>query len=317
MFLQVMRTGYVKARKLSSIMPFGEFANLTDDDLKAIFAYRHSLPDVKTHSGQQPAANLLQTVPPVAWWRRTELTRKTVKDLTTVARSSAIIRCMRHQWAISAVCAAALVGSLPAQMHGGGSRGGGSMGHGGFSSSGFRGGPSTSAAPHFGQSFGTGLRQPAFHSGLPVGTFRGPAFSNRHFRNRVFFSSVYPGYFGYYGYPGFYSGDFYSSANSYPDYEGSNYYDSTQNDVAQQQQDIDRLEDEVARLRAQRESDQRESHEASASQAESTSELPTPSPAYFPRQAYPGSAELRSGRWHTLDFRRTAGYEVAAVVAGY
>jgi hypothetical protein len=39
MFLQVMRTGYVKARKLLSIMPFGEFANLTDDDLKAIFAY--------------------------------------------------------------------------------------------------------------------------------------------------------------------------------------------------------------------------------------------------------------------------------------
>ena len=38
-FHQVMRTGYVKARKLSSIMPFGEFANLTDDDLKAIFAY--------------------------------------------------------------------------------------------------------------------------------------------------------------------------------------------------------------------------------------------------------------------------------------
>ncbi len=47
MFLQVMRTGYVKARKLSSIMPFGEFDNLTDDDLKAIFAYLHSLPNVK------------------------------------------------------------------------------------------------------------------------------------------------------------------------------------------------------------------------------------------------------------------------------
>jgi hypothetical protein len=154
------------------------------------------------------------------------------------------------------------------------------MGHGGFSSSGFRGGTSTSAAPRFGQSFGTGLRQPAFHSGLPVGTFRGPAFGNRRFRNRVFFSSLYPGYFGY---PGFYGGDFYSTADSYPayDYEGSNYYDSTQNEGAQQQQDIDRLEDEVARLRAQRESDQRESHEASASQAESTSELPTPTLLIF------------------------------------
>ena len=47
MFIQVMRTGYVKARKLSSIMPFGEFANLTDDDLKAIFAYLRTLNPVK------------------------------------------------------------------------------------------------------------------------------------------------------------------------------------------------------------------------------------------------------------------------------
>ena len=31
LFLQVMRTGYVKARKLSSIMPFGEFKELTDE----------------------------------------------------------------------------------------------------------------------------------------------------------------------------------------------------------------------------------------------------------------------------------------------
>ncbi len=47
LFLQVMRTGYVKARKLSSIMPFGEFKDLNDDDLKAIFAYLRSLPPVK------------------------------------------------------------------------------------------------------------------------------------------------------------------------------------------------------------------------------------------------------------------------------
>ncbi len=139
------------------------------------------------------------------------------------------------------------------------------------------------AAPHSGPTFGSGLRQPAFHNGTSFGTFHGPAFGHRRFRNRVFFSSVYPGYFGYYGYPGSYNGDFYSTANSYPayDYDGSNYYDSTQNEVAQQQQDIDRLEDEVARLRAQRESDQRESHEASASQAESTSELPTPTLLIF------------------------------------
>lgn len=47
LFIQAMRTGYVKARKLSSIMPFGEFANLSDDDLKAIFAYLRSVPPVK------------------------------------------------------------------------------------------------------------------------------------------------------------------------------------------------------------------------------------------------------------------------------
>ena len=46
-FIQVMRTGYVKARKLSSIMPFGEFATLNDDDLKAIFAYLRTVPPVK------------------------------------------------------------------------------------------------------------------------------------------------------------------------------------------------------------------------------------------------------------------------------
>lgn len=47
LFIQALRTGYVKARKLSSIMPFGEFTNLTDDDLKAMFAYLRSLPPVK------------------------------------------------------------------------------------------------------------------------------------------------------------------------------------------------------------------------------------------------------------------------------
>lgn len=47
LFLQAMRTGFVKARKLNSIMPFGEFANLTDDDLKAIFAYLRTVPPVK------------------------------------------------------------------------------------------------------------------------------------------------------------------------------------------------------------------------------------------------------------------------------
>jgi hypothetical protein len=44
-----MRTGLVKARRLNSIMPFGEFQDLTDEDLKAMFAYLRTLKPVKHH----------------------------------------------------------------------------------------------------------------------------------------------------------------------------------------------------------------------------------------------------------------------------
>lgn len=47
LFLQVMRTGHVRARKLNSIMPWGYFRNMTDEDLKAIFAYLRTLTPVK------------------------------------------------------------------------------------------------------------------------------------------------------------------------------------------------------------------------------------------------------------------------------
>lgn len=47
LFIAALRTGYVKARKLSSIMPFGSFTNLADDDLQAIFAYLRTLAPVK------------------------------------------------------------------------------------------------------------------------------------------------------------------------------------------------------------------------------------------------------------------------------
>jgi len=46
-FITALRTGYVGARKLNSIMPFGEFKDLTDEDLKAIFAYLKTLQPVK------------------------------------------------------------------------------------------------------------------------------------------------------------------------------------------------------------------------------------------------------------------------------
>jgi mono/diheme cytochrome c family protein len=38
-FLEAMHTGTVRARKLSPLMPFAVYGNMTDDDLKAIFVY--------------------------------------------------------------------------------------------------------------------------------------------------------------------------------------------------------------------------------------------------------------------------------------
>ena len=47
LFLEVMRTGSVKARQLSPIMPVKVYKNLTDDDLKAMFAYLRTLKPVR------------------------------------------------------------------------------------------------------------------------------------------------------------------------------------------------------------------------------------------------------------------------------
>jgi len=46
LFIQTLRTGFVKARKLNPIMPWWTFRNMTDDDLKAVFAYLRTLPPV-------------------------------------------------------------------------------------------------------------------------------------------------------------------------------------------------------------------------------------------------------------------------------
>ena len=47
LFLEVMRTGSVKARKLSPIMPVMVYRNLSDDDLKAMFAFLRTVKPVK------------------------------------------------------------------------------------------------------------------------------------------------------------------------------------------------------------------------------------------------------------------------------
>ncbi len=47
LFIQTMRTGFVKARKLSQIMPWRTYRGMTDQDLAAIFAYIKTLKPVQ------------------------------------------------------------------------------------------------------------------------------------------------------------------------------------------------------------------------------------------------------------------------------
>jgi len=47
LFIKAMRTGYVNARELKAIMPYEVYGKLTDDDLKAMFAYLRTLKPVK------------------------------------------------------------------------------------------------------------------------------------------------------------------------------------------------------------------------------------------------------------------------------
>lgn len=47
MFIEVIRTGAVKARPLANIMPWAFFRNLSDEDLKAIFSYLRTLKPVQ------------------------------------------------------------------------------------------------------------------------------------------------------------------------------------------------------------------------------------------------------------------------------
>jgi hypothetical protein len=47
LFIKALRTGQVQARQLSNIMPWSMFRNLTDDDLKAIYAYLRTVKPVQ------------------------------------------------------------------------------------------------------------------------------------------------------------------------------------------------------------------------------------------------------------------------------
>ena len=57
LFLHAMRTGQVKARKLDAIMPWAYYRGMSDDDLKAMWAYLKTLPPIKHRvDNAEPAA---------------------------------------------------------------------------------------------------------------------------------------------------------------------------------------------------------------------------------------------------------------------
>jgi mono/diheme cytochrome c family protein len=49
MFTEVMRTGFVKARRLNQIMPWQAYRGMTDEDIAAVFAYIKTYPPVRHH----------------------------------------------------------------------------------------------------------------------------------------------------------------------------------------------------------------------------------------------------------------------------
>jgi len=49
LFIEAMRTGYVKARKVNQVMPRHAFRGLTDEDLAAMFAYVKTFGPVRHH----------------------------------------------------------------------------------------------------------------------------------------------------------------------------------------------------------------------------------------------------------------------------
>jgi len=158
---------------------------------------------------------------------------------------------MRRWLAVAALGAAFLTMPLWAQRRGGGSAGFG--GHAGFASHGpaFGGHGSIMAGrgpvmANRGLGFSGGWHGPHFGTGFNR-PFRSPYYSH-HYRFYPYYG--YGGYYGYpyYGYPGYYD---YDSGSPY-DSAGADYGGDTGAERDEQAQ-IDRLEDEVNRLRQERE----------------------------------------------------------------
>jgi mono/diheme cytochrome c family protein len=72
LFVQAIRTGCVGARKLKH-MPWWTFRNMTDEDLKAVFAYLRTLKAGAPPSGQHGATHSMQTLPAETRTGRSEL----------------------------------------------------------------------------------------------------------------------------------------------------------------------------------------------------------------------------------------------------
>ena len=166
---------------------------------------------------------------------------------------------MRRWVIMAALSAALLVVPLWAQRGGRGGMAGGGV-RGGMAGGGGHGAPI--GAPH-GGTFGGG----GFHGAYGHGPYGHPGHYPFYPGHNRFYPGRYPWGWGYgwYGYPyaswGLYGGIGWSDASySYPEQPGPAYVypspDNTSSYVADiQQREIDRLDEEVARLRAERESD--------------------------------------------------------------
>jgi hypothetical protein len=152
-----------------------------------------------------------------------------------------------YRWLAVAALGAALV-AMPAQGQRRGGGGGGFGGHSGFASHGsFAGGGGMASGHAFGSSG-------SFRGSRGGGGFNRNSFRYPHFVTR----RRYFGYGGYYGYP-YYGYPYYGYGSDYDDnyYPSNNYADDGgygPDPGVQQQAEINRLEDEVERLRQQRSS---------------------------------------------------------------
>jgi len=97
------------------------------------------------------------------------------------------------------------------------------------------------------------------HTGITIRTFPGP-FTHFHrfpyrpfwgYRYPGYYAYGYPGYYGYYGYAGYYDPLLWGSASSYS-YDNASNYSASYDQSQQLQQQINRLEDEVDRLKDER-----------------------------------------------------------------